>query len=340
MKVRLIFAINTWRCGRTCFRFCGLRITGGAQRFAELEPAISKATRVLAVGDLHLENFGTWRDAIGRLAWGINDFDEAYPLPYTNDLVRLATSRAGGDRRGASSADAEEPRARPSWREYRQGWTPVAGRLLLARIIVVVQADFCRVLCAIPGMFWDKLGELPRERMAMPEAARSAIEKILPNPELAYELRHHQVGLGNLGKPRFTAIAQWHGGPVAREAKALTLSVAAWAKEKPDGPYYAPILSNAIRSCDPFLQVHGKWIARRISPDSRRLELESLSGADDKELLLHAMGFETANVHLGTSRARRMIGKHLAEFSSKTLRLAATTMQKTLEKDFRRWRKG
>jgi uncharacterized protein (DUF2252 family) len=47
---------------------------------------------VLAVGDLHLENFGTWRDGLGRLAWGINDFDEAYPLPYTHDLVRLATS--------------------------------------------------------------------------------------------------------------------------------------------------------------------------------------------------------------------------------------------------------
>jgi len=24
--------------------------------------------------------------------WGVDDFDESYPLPYTNDLVRLATS--------------------------------------------------------------------------------------------------------------------------------------------------------------------------------------------------------------------------------------------------------
>src|SRR5208283_5799248 len=47
---------------------------------------------VLSVGDLHVENFGTWRDAEGRLVWGVNDFDEAGPLPYANDLVRLATS--------------------------------------------------------------------------------------------------------------------------------------------------------------------------------------------------------------------------------------------------------
>src|SRR5262245_2469634 len=45
-----------------------------------------------AIGDLHVENFGTWRDSEGRLIWGVNDFDEAYPLPYTNDLLRLAVS--------------------------------------------------------------------------------------------------------------------------------------------------------------------------------------------------------------------------------------------------------
>src|SRR2546427_11884091 len=53
------------------------------------------APTVLAVGDLHVENFGTWRDAEGRLGWGVNDFDEAWPLPYTNDLGRLATSALG-----------------------------------------------------------------------------------------------------------------------------------------------------------------------------------------------------------------------------------------------------
>jgi uncharacterized protein (DUF2252 family) len=50
------------------------------------------APEALAVGDLHVENFGTWRDIEGRLIWGINDFDEAWRLPYTHDLVRLATS--------------------------------------------------------------------------------------------------------------------------------------------------------------------------------------------------------------------------------------------------------
>src|SRR5271166_1409217 len=62
------------------------------QRWPKVCPSEAKAPQVLAVGDLHLENFGTWRDVEGRLIWGINDFDEFYRMPYTNDLIRLATS--------------------------------------------------------------------------------------------------------------------------------------------------------------------------------------------------------------------------------------------------------
>src|SRR5262249_52709448 len=62
------------------------------QVWPEICSELVAAPKVLSVGDLHVENFGTWRDKEGRLVWGINDFDEAYPLPYTNDLVRLAAS--------------------------------------------------------------------------------------------------------------------------------------------------------------------------------------------------------------------------------------------------------
>ena len=62
------------------------------QLFPVFFPKAVSAPTVLAIGDLHVENYGTWRDAEGRLVWGINDFDEAFPLPYTIDLVRLATS--------------------------------------------------------------------------------------------------------------------------------------------------------------------------------------------------------------------------------------------------------
>jgi uncharacterized protein (DUF2252 family) len=65
-------------------------------RWAQEWPAICPESRstpvVLSVGDLHVDSYGTWRDAEGRMCWGVDDFDEAWPLPYTNDLARLAAS--------------------------------------------------------------------------------------------------------------------------------------------------------------------------------------------------------------------------------------------------------
>ena len=77
-----------------CAAFPFLRATfyRWVQVWPETCDEIAKAPRVIAIGDLHVENFGTWRDAEGRLIWGVNDFDEAAVMPYTNDLLRLATS--------------------------------------------------------------------------------------------------------------------------------------------------------------------------------------------------------------------------------------------------------
>src|SRR5579859_5053948 len=63
-----------------------------AQLWPKFCPELLNAPKVLAVGDLHIGSFGTWRDSEGRMCWGVDDFDDAYPLPYTNDLVRLAAS--------------------------------------------------------------------------------------------------------------------------------------------------------------------------------------------------------------------------------------------------------
>ena len=62
------------------------------QVWPEVCTELDRVPHLLSVGDLHVENFGTWCDTDGRLVWGVNDFDEAFVYPYTMDLVRLATS--------------------------------------------------------------------------------------------------------------------------------------------------------------------------------------------------------------------------------------------------------
>jgi hypothetical protein len=319
--------------------FCFLRATyyRWAQLAADFGGRVAKAPRVLAVGDLHLENFGTWRDALGRLAWGINDFDEAFPLPYTHDLVRLATSAVlaidldhlGLGYKAACRAIAEG---------YREGMQ-TGGRPF---VIGDEHRWFKPILqnpLRDPGLFWDKLRALPLDRSTVPAQAKAAIVDVLPDRRIKFEVRHRIAGLGNLGKPRYTALAEFHGGPVAREAKALTISAASWAQSRSEGPFYAKILANAIRSPDPFLKVHTSWIVRRLAPDCRRLELTSLSRVKDEEWLLHAMGFETANVHLGTSAARRAIQRHMTDLPKNALRKAAMIARDALLTDFQAWRK-
>src|SRR5260370_28222211 len=46
----------------------------------------------VAVGDLHIQNFGSWRDGRGRLIWGVNDYDEVATMSFAIDLVRLSAS--------------------------------------------------------------------------------------------------------------------------------------------------------------------------------------------------------------------------------------------------------
>jgi uncharacterized protein (DUF2252 family) len=58
---------------------------GTFYRWAQLWPEVCAnlrdAPKVLAVGDLHVGSFGTWCATEGPLSWGVDDFDESYPLP-------------------------------------------------------------------------------------------------------------------------------------------------------------------------------------------------------------------------------------------------------------------
>ena len=96
------------------------------EQFVAGQPELAKAPAVVAVGDLHIENFGTWRDHDARLVWGVNDFDEADLLPYTIDLARLATSALLAIEEGHMAIDAADAceALLDGWRERVEGGQP------------------------------------------------------------------------------------------------------------------------------------------------------------------------------------------------------------------------
>jgi uncharacterized protein (DUF2252 family) len=165
------------------------------------------------------------------------------------------------------------------------------------------------------------------------------LKQSMPERGLAFRVAHRQAGLGSLGRERFTAIAEWRGGKIAREAKALLPSACAWAGELPNREsFYSQISQKSVRAPDPFLMVKREWVLRRLSPYCSRIELAQLPSSHDEAKLLRAMGRELANIHLGTQAAATSVRRDLAKRKSSWLRQAAKAMAEATIKDWKSWK--
>jgi hypothetical protein len=98
------------------------------------------------------------------------------------------------------------------------------------------------------------------------------------------------------------------------------------------------MLGRVVRAIDRFVRLKGRWIVRRLAPDCSRVELTSMPRERDEIKLLHAMGFETANVHLGTPRMAKAILRDLNQRPAHWLHSAAGNMVKATTQDWRDWR--
>lgn len=305
-------------------------------QFGATDAVVRDAPVVLSTGDAHLENFGTWRDAEGRLVWGVNDFDEAAELPFTSDLVRLAASFlvARRDEEGMILAGAEEGVA-AILEGYRDGLTG-------GRPFILDEAEH-EAIRAVAHARHDPAGEWDAIRSKGDEQAPSDPEVLhflltsLPQGARPRTFRRPLRGLGALGRPRWMVIADWNGGPVAREAKATAPSASVMpARPASRITDHRRLAAEARRAPDPAFCVAERWVVRRLSPEARKIGLgDFLPGVGDgteapgdsrsaprvpapdpargQLTLLRAMGGEIANVHAGTAHDPGVLSAWLAE---------------------------
>lgn len=273
-----------------------------AQLWPTICPELTASPVVLCVGDLHIENFGTWRDREGRLVWGVNDFDEAYYLPYPNDLVRVATSVLVAREERRLRISTEEACA-TILRGYRESLESRGKPIILEEeqphLREIAQANL-----RDPVRFWQKMKALPDiEPDSVPETVRTILTTTLPEGVRTYRIKRRVSGLGSLGYQRYVAVADWNGGKVARQAKALVPSSVNWAQgsSTPAKIHYPAITGRAVRCADPCLFLYENWVVRRLAPSCVRIEISELAGQGSEEKLLYAMGWETANIHLGSA---------------------------------------
>ena len=189
-----------------------------AQSFPKVCPDLAKSPVVLGVGDLHIASFGTWRDGFGRLIWGIDDFDEAYPLPYPNDLVRLAVSAVLDASEGAITVGVRNV-CDVILEGYREGME-IGGRPFVLeenhkwlRGIALDRLD-------VPVDFWKKMSALPAVKGKIPSDGTEGAGS--PAPEAhAFPIGWCTASLasGAFGHPRYVALVEWQGGEIMLEAK-------------------------------------------------------------------------------------------------------------------------
>jgi len=313
-----------------------------AQLWMEHCPKLARAPGVLAVGDLHIENFGTWRDAEGRLVWGVNDFDEAHPMAFTNDLVRLAVSAL----LAAQSSPHFKLETGEICARIANGYRVEIERGGEPFVLMESHPELRRMALQDlrqPAAFWQRLeAKTAPLRGDPPDSVRKALAKILPDgAKSKYRVLKTPKGLGSLGRRRYLALLDWQGGKMAREAKSVVASACLWAAGERAGdgnPWLEKIVRSAVRCADPYYEVRRGWLVRRLGPDCSRIDIDELVHHEDLASLLNCMGRETANIHLGTPKGRKRIRESWSHLPSDWLETAAHLMLRLSLKDWKRFK--
>ena len=272
-------------------------------RWCEYPLGFAADRRVLSVGDIHVENFGTWRDEEGRLVFGVNDFDEAAEMPWPHDLVRLVTSAL----LGAADAKLDIPVAGIAatvLEGYGRGTRrrqPIIldGGIGLWDRLVLTTAEMHR-------MFWQEEESEAAERPADPlPRYRSVLHGAFPDGAVPGAAYARKAGTGSLGRPRYAAIAGVRGGRALREVKRLLPS--AWSVAQGEDPprnRTAEAACGPTRSPDAWFAVVGGIAVRRLSPNNRKIEFPDpdstvppLPPPPLDEAVLEAMGHDIGALH-------------------------------------------
>jgi len=304
-----------------------------ARSIEEICPDATNAPTALCVGDIHLENFGTWRDDEGRLVWGVNDFDEAYEMPYVLDLVRLATSvrmapdiKLGGRDIVQSllegyAAGLDSPR--PTLLDEEESW-------MLPYVASSAKSS---------GKFWKEVTEYPSADP--PRAVKDGLVESLPKGATVIRFCTRVAGGGSLGRPRYVAVAAFRGGNVVREAKALVPSAWTWAHRiKSTKSRFLQLAHGPYRSADPFMWIQDNFVFRRVAPDSRKIELGPKGAVGLDADIVRAMGFDLASIHAACDGGVSAIAADLRKRDREWLHAASKTAEAAVTEDWKSWRKS
>ncbi|MFI5207177.1 MAG: DUF2252 domain-containing protein [Gemmatimonadales bacterium] len=288
---------------------------------------LSSAPRTWICGDLHLENFGSYKGDDRIIYFDINDFDEAVLAPCTFELARFATSVL----LGAQDFGAGRPQATTLVRHFLDAYAEALGRGKARRVERLVAEGMVRELLDAllkrtrrelldhrterqGGKRRLKLGKRalpasPVQRRAV-VALLKAYARTQESPAFfrVLDVARRVAGTGSLGVQRYVVLVEGKGSPDdnylldLKEARPTALAPYVpcrqprWANEaervvtiQDRMQVVAPALLDAVT-----LERKG-FILRELQPSEDRLSLEECRGRMNKlESVIRTMGKVTA----------------------------------------------
>ncbi len=268
------------------------------------------------VGDLHLENFGTFRTSAGWV-FHVNDFDETRQGPWAYDVLRLLTSIE-------LSADAKGVSAKKACRAALDGFAmeqvpapPHSVEKLLAHAEQMTTKKLFEKRLASNTSFKtnDKQPVAPKELIAQVPRALELWRRSLPTEEApskkeveVLDVRRRISGTGSLGVERLIALTQGDAhGPWIIDIKASRGCVAADVVEGmrrclPD----APLRYGAGELGPDTVMVHP------LAPGEEKIDVAALGSHGFENLCLHTGALAGQALRSGSSGDFKQWG-HSAE---------------------------
>ena len=337
--------------------------------------ALAIAPAVWSCGDLHLENFGSYKGDNRLTYFDISDFDEAALIPASWDIVRLLTSV----RLACAELEFKSERVRElidvllaayfqqlhrgtaRWLERDTATGPVHE--LLATVTERKRGDFLDSRSVKQGKKRKLLID-GKKALAASEAQHAQVgdfmekfAKTQSEPEFyeVLDVARRIAGTGSLGVDRFVALVRGKGSPdnnylldlkravPSALGPALTLKQPAWGSE---GERIVALTRRAQAVPVAFLhavQMNGHdYVLRDLQPSADRVSFEE-KGNDEGRLneLMLAIGQCTAWSHLrGSGHQGSAIADQLVAFGSdlswqKVLRKASATCADTISAEWK-----
>lgn len=194
---------------------------------------LNEAPPIWICGDLHLQNFGTYKGSDRLIYFDINDFDEAILAPCTWDLARVTTSIFVGARSlGIKEADALNF-GRYFLESYTQALDTGQENVVQQDTATGLVKDLINNLkCNSRQAFLDERTTLAKDRRSLridgertrpiSEGQRLKVTNCIeqwasqqPNPSFfrVLDVAYRVAGVGSLGLERFVILVEGKGSP-------------------------------------------------------------------------------------------------------------------------------